>query len=57
MGLCLSPASTANADGSANLTYRTPTAVFAPYKSAALDEMAAELDAIFAAIAAQAVGP
>ncbi|MBT3170107.1 MAG: DUF302 domain-containing protein [Rhodospirillaceae bacterium] len=48
---------TANADGSANLTYRTPTAVFAPYKSAALDEMAAELDAIFAAIAAQAVEP
>ena len=48
---------TANADGGATLTYRTPSALFAPYKSAALDDMAAELDAIFAAIADQAAAP
>ncbi len=45
---------TENADGTATLTYRTPSAVFAPYKSAPLDEMARELDAIFDRIAAQA---
>ena len=44
-----------NADGTASLSYRAPSATFAPYGSAALDEMAAELDAIFAAIAADAV--
>ncbi|MCB9947405.1 MAG: DUF302 domain-containing protein [Rhodospirillaceae bacterium] len=41
-------------DGTATLSYRPPSAVFAPYGNAALDEMAAELDAIFAAIAADA---
>ncbi len=46
---------TENADGTASLSYRAPSAVFAPYGSAALDEMAGELDAIFAAIAAAAV--
>ena len=46
---------TETADGGATLTYRRPSAVFAPYKSAALDAMARELDAIFAKIAAQAV--
>ncbi len=47
---------TENNDGTASLTYRTPSAVFAPYGSAALDEMAGELDTIFAAIAAEAAG-
>ena len=46
---------TANDDGTATLSYRTPSATFAPYGSAALDAMAADLDAIFAAIAAAAV--
>jgi uncharacterized protein (DUF302 family) len=46
---------TENQDGSANLTYRKPSAVFAPYGSADLDAMARELDEIFAAIAAQAL--
>jgi uncharacterized protein (DUF302 family) len=47
---------TENADGTANLTYRTPSAVFAPYSSAELDVMARELDGIFAAIAREAAG-
>jgi uncharacterized protein (DUF302 family) len=47
---------TENGDGTATLTYRTPSAVFAPYGSAALDSMAAELDEIFASIARRAVG-
>jgi len=42
---------TENADGTATLTYRKPSAVFAPYEVPALDEMARELDAIFAKIA------
>ena len=41
-----------NADGTASLSYRAPSATFAPYGSTELDRMAAELDAIFAAIAA-----
>lgn len=45
---------TENADGTATLTYRTPSAVFKPYGSAALDAMARELDVIFQAIAKQA---
>lgn len=45
---------TENADGSASLTYRTPSATFKPYGSADLDKMAAELDAIWAKIAKQA---
>ncbi|MEZ5666670.1 MAG: DUF302 domain-containing protein [Alphaproteobacteria bacterium] len=45
---------TENADGTARITYRQPSAVFAPYGSAALDSMAGELDAILAAIAADA---
>jgi len=48
---------TENADGTANLTYRTPSAVFKPYASAELDAMAKELDVIFAAIAKQATAP
>jgi uncharacterized protein (DUF302 family) len=49
---------TENADGSANLAYRTPTAVFAPYEDGgeALAALAGELDAIFAAIAETASG-
>ncbi len=46
---------TEEADGTATLTYVPPSSVFAPYGSADLDAMAAELDALFAAIAAQAV--
>ena len=38
---------TENPDGTASLTYRTPSAVFAPYASPALGEMAKELDAVF----------
>jgi uncharacterized protein (DUF302 family) len=48
---------TANADGTASLSYRAPSAVFAPYGSAELDAMAQELDAIFAAIGAGAARP
>jgi len=47
---------TENADGTATLTYRQPSAVFAPYAVPALDEMACELDEIFARIAADATG-
>lgn len=42
-------------DGTSVLTYRQPSAVFAPYGSEELDRMAAELDAIFASIAEEAV--
>lgn len=41
-------------DGTANLTYRLPSHVFGAYKVAALDEMAMELDTIFAKIVADA---
>ncbi len=47
---------TENEDGTTTLIYRAPSAVFAPYDSDALDEMAAELDDILGSIAAQAVG-
>ena len=47
---------TENSDGTATLTYREPSAVFAPYDSADLTEMAKELDAIWRRIAAQATG-
>jgi uncharacterized protein (DUF302 family) len=47
---------TENSDGSATLTYRTPSAVFAPYEVPALDAMATELDAIFEKIAKDATG-
>lgn len=48
---------TESADGTARLTYRRPSAVFAPYGVPDLDAMAAELDAIFDAIARQAAAP
>jgi uncharacterized protein (DUF302 family) len=40
--------------GKATLTYRSPSSVFGPYKNAELDDMAKELDAIFAKIASDA---
>ncbi len=45
---------TENPDGTASLTYREPTAVFAPYGVSELDAMAAELDPIWQRIAEQA---
>ncbi len=42
-------------DGTAALTYRRPSAVFAPYGSAELDDMARELDAIWDKIVADTV--
>lgn len=49
---------TENADGTARLSYKTPSFVFAPYGDEggdALRTVATELDAIFAAIAARAL--
>lgn len=46
---------TENADGTTTLTYRRPTAVFAPYDDDRLDQLAAELDAIYQQIADDAV--
>lgn len=48
---------TENADGTATLSYKMPSTVFAPYLAEAdgLASVAAELDAAFAAIAAEAV--
>jgi uncharacterized protein (DUF302 family) len=50
---------TENDDGTATLSYKTPSAVFAPYADggAKLRELAAELDAIFGKIARQAAAP
>lgn len=45
---------TENADKTAKLTYRAPSAVFGVYNVTALDEMARELDAIVEKIVAQA---
>ena len=47
---------TDDGDGTATLIYRTPSAVFAPYGKVELNEIVGEFDAIFAAIAAQAIG-
>jgi len=47
---------TGNADGTASLSYRLPSAVFAAYESADLETMAAELDDIWTAIIADATG-
>jgi uncharacterized protein (DUF302 family) len=47
---------TENADGSASLMYRLPSAVFAPYGNRKLDEMAKELDVIFRTIVRDATG-
>ena len=50
---------TENADRTATLSYKIPTAIFAPYKDGGkkLAAMARELDAIFAKIAKQAAAP
>ncbi len=50
---------TENADGTATLSYKKPSAVFAPYTDggAALTELAAELDRLFAKIANEAARP
>jgi uncharacterized protein (DUF302 family) len=45
---------TENDDGTASLTYREPTAIFAPYGVPELDAMAAELDSIWQRIAKEA---
>ncbi len=47
---------TENADGTATLTYRSPSSVFRPYESAEMNSLAEELDAIFEKIAAEATG-
>jgi uncharacterized protein (DUF302 family) len=47
---------TENGDGSATLTYRRPSAVFAPYGSTKLDAMAAELDTLWSKIVTDAIG-
>lgn len=44
-------------DGTAQVSYPAPSAVFAPYGSAELDAMARELDPVFARIVADAVAP
>ncbi len=46
---------TENADGTATLTYRSPSAVFAPYGNAEIDAMARELDIIWEKIVAGTV--
>lgn len=45
---------TENPDGTATLTYRKPTAIFAPYGVPELDAMAGELDPVWQQIAEQA---
>ncbi len=45
---------TEDPDGTASLTYREPTAIFAPYGVPELDAMAAELDPIWQRIAEEA---
>lgn len=47
---------TENPDGTASVTYRTPSALFAPYQSDKLNALAAELDPIFERIVRDAVG-
>lgn len=47
---------TEDGDGTASLTYRLPSAVFAAYGSPELDSMAKELDVIFGKIVHDAVG-
>lgn len=44
-----------NADGSATLSYVKPSTVFKPYKNAALDQLAVELDALVEAIVREAM--
>ena len=46
---------TEDADGKVGVTYRTPSALFAPYGNAQLDTMARELDPIFDKVVRDAV--
>jgi uncharacterized protein (DUF302 family) len=46
---------TENADGTASLTYRLPSAVFAPYQNSDIDALARELDAVWEKIVADTV--
>lgn len=48
---------TEQTDGTALLSYKKPSTVFAPYKNAALDKMAMELDQIFMQIVVDAGKP
>lgn len=48
---------TENADGTASVAWRAPSAVFEPYGSAALDAMARELDPVFERIVRDASAP
>lgn len=47
---------TENADHSATISYRPPSAVFAPYRNEKLDAMAKELDPVFERIVHDAAG-
>lgn len=47
---------TENADATTTVTYRKPSAVFAPYRSAELDRLARELDPVFEKIVKDAAG-
>ena len=47
---------TENADGTATLTYKTPSSVFSPYGNSDLNALAGELDTIFEKIASDTLG-
>jgi uncharacterized protein (DUF302 family) len=47
---------TENADGTAAISWRPPSAVFAPYRNEKLDAMAKELDPVFERIVHDAAG-
>jgi uncharacterized protein (DUF302 family) len=47
---------TEDADGTATLTYRTPSSTFAPYDNTNFNEIAGELDVIFANTAQRSRG-
>ncbi len=47
---------TENTNGTASVTYRTPSATFAPYRSNKLDALARELDPVLAKIVTDAAG-
>lgn len=48
---------TENADGTATLSYRMPSAVFAPYRHPEIGRLALELDPVIERIAKDAAGP
>lgn len=47
---------TENADGTTTLNYRTPSALFAPYRNPEVDRIARELDELLGSIARDAAG-